>query len=477
MSHPENGFVLGIDLGTTNYKACLYTASGKLAGTGSASPNYDTDPSGKVELPVTQFLDLVHTAIAGAANQASASLSDIQAVAYSTQANTFLLADDHGQPLTPLIVWTDHREKQFPPAYRSLADTDEFLKTVGFNNIAPGMMVANIDWFRKHQPDTWVATRYIMTLPDYLVYHLTGNRTGDSGSCALLGLWDINRNQWWPEAVAAAGISERQLPQLLYPATTAGHVSRAGSELFGLPCGIPVVVGSLDHHVAAIGAGAGKTAPFSVSTGTVLCATCLDDRYEVDPKLCMGPGMNGKGFYRIAWHNHGTRALNWYRDTYAPEHSIEQLLQLAEAVPADTPLPTATLCPWELPDNPGFSDNHTSVADHGLYTRAILHSMVDLLDGMLQSLQPDLIPQGIIVTGGGARCTFWMQMIADRLNAPVYRSASTEAGCLGAAVLAAVGAGWYPDIESASAAMVSISDSIQPAGHAPTQPNHTRETA
>lgn len=477
MANPNSGFVLGIDLGTTNYKACLYTADGTLAGTGSAPVNYDTDDAGKVELPVERCLQLVRSAIEAAAEEAKAELSQVQAIAYSTQANTFLLADEHAQPLTPLVVWIDHRTRQFPDDYQAIAATEEFLQVVGFNTIAPGMMVANIDWFRQHQPDTWAAARYIMTLPDYIVYLLTGSRIGDSGSCALLGLWDIRGNQWWDKALNAADISEEQLPRLLYPGSAAGHVSRAGSELFGLPCGIPVVVGSLDHHVAAIGAGAGKTAPFSVSTGTVLCATCLDDRYEVDPKLCMGPGMNGKGYYRIAWHNHGTRALNWYRDKYAPDHSIEQLLQLASAVPADVALPGVTLCPWEQPADPGFADGH-GAEDHGLYTRAILCSMVDLLDNMLQSLQPDLVPQGIVVTGGGARCAFWMQMIADRINAPVYRSASSEAGCLGAAVLAAVGAEWYHDIEEASAAMVRISDCIQPGGHAETTPiNQASESA
>lgn len=477
MANPESGFVLGIDLGTTNYKACLYTADGTLAGTGSAPVHYDTDDAGKVELPVERCLELVQIAIRAAAQEANAELSEVQAIAYSTQANTFLLADEHGSPLTPFVIWIDHRAKSFPPAYQALAEQDEFLRTVGFNNIAPGMMVANLAWFRQHQPDTWAATRYIMTLPDYIVYLLTGNRTGDSGSCALLGLWDINGNHWWDKALAAAEISEEQLPQLLYPATTAGHVSRSGTEQFGLPCGIPVVLGSLDHHVAAIGAGAGKTAPFSVSTGTVLCATCLDDRYQVDPKLCMGPGMNGNGYYRIAWHNHGTRALNWYRDKYAPDYSIEQLLEKAQAVPADTALPSVTLCPWEQVDGSGFSDDPRS-DDHGLYARAILQSMVDLLDNMLQSLRPDLVPQGIVVTGGGARCTFWMQTIADRINAPVYRSASAEAGCLGAAVLAAVGAGWYPDIEAASAAMVRISDNILPAkSAAASQKEQGRESA
>jgi sugar (pentulose or hexulose) kinase len=459
----QGKYVVGLDLGTTNYKAGIYDSTGTLLGLGSTAPEYDTAPDGRVELPVAQCHQLVATSLAEAADNAGVSLSDVAGIAYSSQANTFVLLDADYAALTPFIVWTDHRARQFPSEYQALANDDAFLSKVGFCNIAPGMMVANIDWIRTHQPETWAATRYIMTLPDYLVFQLTGERTGDSGSGALLGLWDIPANGWWPEALRAAGLSAEKLPTLALPGTLAGH-TEAGPhrELFGLPAGIPVIVGSLDHHVAAIGAGAGKVAPFSISMGTVLAATCLDSRYEVHKDCCVGPGMHGEGYYRIAWHNNGTRALNWYRDTFAPDHTIDELLHQAETVNPESPLPSVELCPWERAADTVFSDGHAS-DNHGLYILAILTTMTNMLYDMLTTLQPDLISQGIVVTGGGARCDFWMQMIANRIQAPVYRSHSEQAGCMGAAVLAAAGAGWYPTIEDASAAMVKFNDCIQPA--------------
>jgi xylulokinase len=227
--------------------------------------------------------------------------------------------------------------------------------------------------------------------------------------------------------------------------------------LFELPEGIPVAVGSLDHHVAAIGAGAGRIAPFSISMGTVIAATCLDDNFAVDPKCCLGPGMYGRGWYRLAWHNHGTRALNWYHDNFAPEHSISELLAMAEEVPAGISLPALALCPWDQHwphrKHLAFSDHHAR-PDHGIYIQSILAGIADLLKDMLNTLQPDLVKQGIVVTGGGARCDSWMRMISERIGAPVFRSSSEQAGCLGAAVLASVAAGWYSRIDEASAAMV-----------------------
>jgi len=462
MTERQSGYVLGIDLGTTNYKAGLYDARGELLGLGSTAPQYDTSPDGRVELPVEQMHELVRGAFAGAVESAGVSMRDVRGVGYSTQANTFLLADEHFEPLTPFVVWTDHRAKEFPEAYQALAKTPEFLERIGFNGIAPGMMAANVGWYQQHEPETWARTRYIMTLPDYLVFQLTGKRISDSGVGALLGLWDIRENRWWAEAVQAANLREDQLPELHYPGTVAGMTSEYPMrQLFGLPEGIPVAIGSLDHHVAAIGAGAGKTAPFSISTGTVLAATVLDDRYKVDPHCNLGPGMLGDGYYRLAWHNHGTRSLNWYRDTFAPTLTVSDLLEQAKQVDPAAELPTVELCPWDCERDKVFSDGHVR-GDHGFYTLAILKSMSMLLRRMLMDLQPDLVPQGIVVTGGGARCDLWMKMIADDLQAPVYRSASEQAGCLGAAVLAAVGAGWYESTKEASAAMVRISDCMRP---------------
>ncbi len=462
MGDSEEKLVLGLDLGTTNYKAGLYDAEGTLLGLGSTSPQYDTDTSGRVELPVEQAIELVQGAFAGAAKGAGVSLAEVAGVAYSTQANTFLLLDNKCEPLTPFVVWTDHRAKDFPSEYQALAKQPEYLHRIGFCDIAPGMMVANIGWFKQHQPEVWEAARYIMTLPDFLVHLMCGKRVSDSGVGALLGLWDIPNNTWWKEAVDAAGIPVEMLPELVYPGTVIGKTTADGGAMFGLPAGIPIVAGSLDHHVAAVGAGAGKKAPFSVSTGTVLAATCLDTKYDTEAGCCVGPGMNGDGYYRLAWHNNGTRALNWYRDTFAPGTSIDELLVLAAGVEPSAELPEVKLCPWEFDKDEVFSDRH-ELENHGIYVLAILNTMSDMLKDMLMRLQPDLVSKGIVVTGGGARCDLWMQMIAEKLQAPVYRSASEQAGCLGAAVLAATGAGWYDSIEEASAAMVKISDCIQPA--------------
>jgi xylulokinase len=67
-----------------------------------------------------------------------------------------------------------------------------------------------------------------------------------------------------------------------------------------------------------------------------------------------------------------------------------------------------------------------------------------------------------ITLGGGSRSKLWCQIMADVTGVPIVRSTTTEATCLGAGILAAVAAGWYPDAYRAAAAMTDTADQFKP---------------
>mgnify|MGYP002682497050 CR=1 FL=1 len=64
--------------------------------------------------------------------------------------------------------------------------------------------------------------------------------------------------------------------------------------------------------------------------------------------------------------------------------------------------------------------------------------------------------------GGGSRSRLWCQITADITGVPVVRSTTTEATCLGAGILAATAAGWYPDVQAAAAAMTGTAECFTP---------------
>jgi xylulokinase len=60
------------------------------------------------------------------------------------------------------------------------------------------------------------------------------------------------------------------------------------------------------------------------------------------------------------------------------------------------------------------------------------------------------------VTGGGARSDAWLQITADIMGRPLARPRITEAGALGAAILAGLGAGVFSSMEEAVSALVQV---------------------
>jgi sugar (pentulose or hexulose) kinase len=71
-------------------------------------------------------------------------------------------------------------------------------------------------------------------------------------------------------------------------------------------------------------------------------------------------------------------------------------------------------------------------------------------------------PAEIVVSGGPTRSELWMQMHADVSNVPLSLTREGESAVLGSAILAAVGADVYPDIQTAAESMVHTERTVEP---------------
>jgi xylulokinase len=95
--------------------------------------------------------------------------------------------------------------------------------------------------------------------------------------------------------------------------------------------------------------------------------------------------------------------------------------------------------------------------------RAVLEGIsMSLKDCFELGREFGLAPQRILLSGGGARSDTWRQMIADIFEVEVSRIEVDEGPAYGAAILAAVGAGFYSSVEGACKELISIADSKLP---------------
>jgi xylulokinase len=427
----------------------LFSETGELKGLGRIPVDKVCPAPGNYELPIGNFWRLLRLGLAEALAQVGGQANQIIALSYSSQANSFLLLDGNQTPLTPIVFWTDTRGEPVEEDLAAFATTEIFRRTTGFGGLTGQWMVTKLWWFAKNKPTIWARTRRIMTISDYLTYALTGEYVGDASTAAFLGILDLKKRVWWPDALDAFGIAADLLSTPLSPGSPCGRTLAHVSAMIGVPAGIPVAVGGLDHHVAAIGSGLGRLADTSISTGTVLAALTLV--HEPTPRVgCYhGPHVDGNRYYRLAFDPNGAGQLEDYQRRLAPELSIEQLIALAGCVPSRV----------EPLGDVGSGGRKSGL---GIEVRYLLEKIAATHRDLVRRVAGAGGVRRIVATGGGARSAMWLQIKADTLGVPIVAPACCERACLGAALFAAVAAGSYPSVDEASLAMVHAHSTCEP---------------
>jgi xylulokinase len=273
-------------------------------------------------------------------------------------------------------------------------------------------------------------------------------------------------------------------PPLVGSAEVAGTITKQVAELTSLPVGTPVAGGGADNACAAVGAGIVEPGQAVVSIGTSGVVLAYSAAPEVDRS---GPIPRVHTFSHAvpdAWYLMGVTqaaglSLRWVRDELgAAERAMQP--RTGQDVYAIMAEEAATVAPGSdgLLFLPYLQGERTPVLDSrarggwiGLtaaHTRA--HLIRAVLEGVAFSLRDCLevlratgvAIDEIRITGGGARSSEWRQIIADVFVAPLTPLATEEGPALGAALLAGVAVGVYPDISGACSQVVQTQTTIRP---------------
>ena len=240
----------------------------------------------------------------------------------------------------------------------------------------------------------------------------------------------------------------------------------------GLLAGTPVVAGGGDQSANAVGVGAIAPGVVALSLGTsgVVFSTTEGPSVEAEGRVhsfCHAvPGR---------WHMMGVMlsaagSLRWLRDAVAPDRSFDQLVAGAAEVPAGSdglfflPYLTGERTPHPDPLARGAFVGLTVRHDLRHLTRAVLEGVAfGLRDGLDLMIGAGMsVPVQIRASGGGTRSALWRQILADVLGAEIAAVSTEEGAAYGAALLAAVGAGWFSSVEEATAKVIEVEPMAQP---------------
>jgi xylulokinase len=368
--------------------------------------------------------------------------------------------DAADRPLRPAILWNDQRTAAECAEIEAEVGPERLIALTG-NRALPGFTAPKLVWMRRHEPELYGRIAHVLLPKDYIRLRLCGERATDVADASGTLLLDVAARDWSAELVSALDLDPGWLPRL----HESPEVSGATAD------GVPVAAGAGDQAAGALGVGVDRPGPISVVLGTSGVAFAAADRYVADPEarlhsFCHAvPG---------AWHAMGvmlsaTACLSWLHDALAPGAAYDALIAEAAAWPAGTeglvflPYLAGERTPHADPDARGAFAGLGLRHDRGALVRAILEGVAFGLRDSLDLLAALGIEPAIgRVSGGGARSDEWLRILASALELPLERVAVDAGAAFGAAILAGVAAGAWPDVHAAVAARVTPGARIEP---------------
>ena len=268
-----------------------------------------------------------------------------------------------------------------------------------------------------------------------------------------------------PELIEIFGMNPDIFPQLCAPGTLVGRVTPDVAERTGLKVGTPLYQGAVDQCCAALGAGNyGSVDIGTMCMGTAGVIMTYSEKPIPDPLsryyIIHYPG---GGYASEVAVPVAASAFRWVRDMLYPAEAFshDDIYARMDAEAASVPIGSGGLC--FLPLMAGSIYPTTNDTIRGGWIGASLSTtraamIRSALEGICYEMRQILEASGreftsISILGGAARSDLWNQMQADIYGCPVETIVSQEASALGAAMIAAHGAGLYPSLKDAVCGM------------------------
>jgi xylulokinase len=438
--------VLGIDLGTSQLKALIRDADGRVLGQGRAGYQVSVPADGRAETDPGDWWGAARDAVREALAEAHVCDGDgIAAVGVTGQMHGVVLAAADGTPVRPAIVWLDRRAAAEAAEYCGLPE--RLTRPLG-NAPSPGMAGPILHWLTTHEPDATGSARWALQPKDWLRLWLTGQPATDPTDASGTLLFDLTRGTWARELLDVLGIPARLLPDIRDPAAVAPLLPAAAEHL-GLRPGIPVAVGAADTAASLYAARLPpRAALLTLGTGGQWIAQ--DAAPSGSPSPAPGaPRVNtfravdGRTYRLAAALNVGA-ALRWVTTVLGV--SYDELYATANRPwQTDDPvfLPYLTEERWGSPAS-GTWAGLTLAHDRDDMLRAALEGVAFALMDRLDDLRAaGHDPERVLIGGGGARHPGWRAMLADVFGLTLEFAGDAEwLSVTGAAMLAEQGVGW-----------------------------------
>ncbi|MEE4146457.1 MAG: FGGY-family carbohydrate kinase [Halieaceae bacterium] len=475
-------YLLAIDNGTQSVRALVFDLQGQLVAKHKVEIEpYFSDKPGWAEQHVDYFWDKLCEACNGLWPKLDFPRSAIKAVALTTQRATVINLDSDGKPLRPAIVWLDQREEKNLPG---MGLWGPVLALLGARpSVASFRSQSEAQWIRNNQPDIWDRTAKFLLLSGYHSYRLTGKYVDSVASQVGYIPFDFKRQDWcrpgdWKWK--ALPVRREQLPELVPAGSPLGAITGQAALETGIPAGLPLISAGADKACEVLASGSFTPETGSLSYGTTATYNTTDSRYREAIRLVPAYPAAMPGSYNMETIvQRGYWMVNWFKREFGlreqriatergvePETLFDELLR--QVPPGAMGL---VLQPYWSPGVrvPGPEAKGAIIGFGDIHTRAHIYRAI--IEGLAYALREGKERQeqrsghkvtSLRVSGGGSQSDEVMQITADIFGITAERPHTYETSGLGAAINAAVGAGFYPDHKTALEHMTHAGDRFEP---------------
>ena len=435
---------LGIDIGTSGVKAVIIDDAGMVRADATAPLSISRPKA----LWSEQNPDDWWTATCEACNGLpSAMRKRVAAIGLSGQMHGATLLGGDDRPLRPAILWNDGRSEV---ECRELEASAPHLHEISGNLAMPGFTAPKLLWVRRHERTTFDACKSVLLPKDYVRLLMTGDKVSDMSDAAGTLWLDVGKRAWSDELLSATDLTQSHMPRLTEGSDVAGYLTKAAAGLMGLNAELPVAGGAGDNAASAVGMGAVNSQDAFLSLGTSGVIFVSDETFLPNPKSAVHAFCHAlpERWHRMSVMLSAASALDWAAST-SGYHSVADAVGAAETVPHSDNIPI--FLPYLTGERTPHNDPFASGVYFGLSpATSAAHMVRSAMEGIAFGLaqgfealcEASASPTAISVVGGGARSTFWGDILAATLDIPLhYREAAHVGAAYGAARLAMLCAG------------------------------------
>lgn len=470
--------LVGVDIGTSSVKVIAAKRDGAVVA--SASRPYDTRTPhpGWAEQDADEWFTATREAIVEVLVTATRQHRDLRivSVGFTGQMHSFVLLDEQGNPIRPAITWMDSRARDLIPevvdtlASRNLVDQIQ-------NHAAPGLTLLPILWLGRHEPETMKKARSLLLAKDYVRYRFTGVCATDPTDASGTMLLDMPARTWLDELRDVFGLDMGIFPEIRQPWDYSGTIDIDTSDysILQLLQGAPAAIGCADQQAAALANNVLSPGTIQVMLGTgsqiaTPLSECPDTASSALNTFCHHRGWLLQGSIQ----NAGS-ALNWIRQVLGADWNDFEAA-ISDTWPAPSPFFVPYLTGERTPvmnaTATGAWANLRQSAGRGdlLYAgiEGVVFGITDALDTVLEMVETSEIE--VKVGGGGARSAGYLSLLCNTAGRPLHILTDTNTTAIGAAMLGAVAAELFPDIESVVSEMATKTTRVL-------HPEHTKHLA